>query len=144
MPGDDRGIELSPEHGLNPTLETCFFCGKETGTIALLGRIRGSDGKDDIGAPMHSVLGYEPCDECKELFAKGVLLMEAAHAPLQPGQPEIAPGVWPTGRHMVVGDAVVPALVADHGLLATILEKRVAFIEPEAFDMILDAIGGQS
>ena len=32
-----NSIRLHKEHSLNPTLCTCFYCGKETGEIALLG-----------------------------------------------------------------------------------------------------------
>ena len=30
-------IRLHKQFGLNPTLSTCFYCGQETGEIALLG-----------------------------------------------------------------------------------------------------------
>lgn len=53
-------IRLHPEHGLNPTLCTCFWCGEDTGEIALLGATYNGE------APMHMVLNYEPCAACKE------------------------------------------------------------------------------
>ena len=53
-------IRLHPEHGLNPTLCTCFWCGEDTGEIALLGATYNGE------APMHLVLNYEPCAACKE------------------------------------------------------------------------------
>ena len=32
------GIPLSKKHGVNPSIEVCSNCGKETGTLALVGR----------------------------------------------------------------------------------------------------------
>lgn len=65
-----KSIRLSKEHGLNPTLCTCFYCGKETGEIALLGdNYKGE-------APMHMCVSLEPCDECKKKFEGYVLVVE--------------------------------------------------------------------
>lgn len=68
-----KGIKLSPKHGVNPTIPTCFFCGKGKNEIALLGKIGGKD--EDIEAPMNMVLDYAPCDECKALIGDNVLVM---------------------------------------------------------------------
>lgn len=113
-----KGIEVSPKHGLNPTIPVCFFCGEEKNEIALLGRIRKKDTRptawggrstkvidDDVEAPMKMVMDYEPCDKCKEQFDKGVLLIGVTtHAP--DGRPPLtAQGgveVYPTGAHAVM------------------------------------------
>ena len=50
-----NNIRLHKKYGLNPTLSTCFYCGKETGEIALLGAAY--DGE----APMHLCTSLEPC-----------------------------------------------------------------------------------
>ena len=65
-------IELSPKYGLNPTIKMCFYCGEESGEIAIMGRIRekGANGKpvkdSDIEAPRQMLLDYQPCEKCKE------------------------------------------------------------------------------
>ena len=64
-------ITLHPKYGLNPTLATCFYCGKETGEIALLG----NGYKDE--APRNLCVSLEPCAECKEKFKDYVLCIEA-------------------------------------------------------------------
>ena len=46
-----KGIQVSPKHGLNPTIPVCFWCGKERGEVALLGRLPG-----DAEAPKNVVL----------------------------------------------------------------------------------------
>lgn len=66
-----NNIRLHKKFGLNPTLCTCFYCGNETGEIALLGAAY--DGE----APMHLCTSLEPCPTCKEKFKDAVILIEA-------------------------------------------------------------------
>ena len=67
-----RDIILSPKHGVNPTMVACFFCRKETGEIALLGRL-----PNDEEAPRYMVMDVEPCAACSEIFSQGHLVLEA-------------------------------------------------------------------
>ena len=65
-------ITLSKKHGLNPSLTSCPICGKETGGIALMGRL-----KDDAEAPKHCVTSlFDLCDDCKARLDKAVLIYE--------------------------------------------------------------------
>lgn len=66
-----KNIKLHKEYGLNPTLCTCFYCGEETGEIALLGAAYKGE------APMHMCTSLEPCDKCKEKYKDYVLVVEA-------------------------------------------------------------------
>lgn len=107
-----KGIEISPKHGLNPTIPVCFWCGKEKNEIALLGRIREKTKNryganvtkqdSDIKAPSRMVIDYEPCDECMKMWDRGVVVFEAQETPIMPNQPEIQKGIYPTGRFAVV------------------------------------------
>lgn len=63
-----NSIKLSPNHGVNPCIPICFWCGEEKSEVAMLGKID----KQDSAAPMKAVLNYEPCDKCKELFSAGI------------------------------------------------------------------------
>lgn len=58
-----KGIRLSEKHGVNPSLIVCTLCGKETGAIALLGKI--GKGKEDKEAPKHICDG-SICDACNK------------------------------------------------------------------------------
>ena len=78
-----KGIKVSPKHGLNPTIPICFWCGKERGEVALLGRLPG-----DAEAPKNVVLDYEPCECCRAGMARGFTLMEATSRPNDRGQVE--------------------------------------------------------
>ena len=118
-----KPIKLSPQHGLNPTIPVCFFCGNEKNEIALLGKIN----REDDEAPRKMVVDFEPCEECQKKFAEGVLLIEVSSTPEYIGMP-IAENAYPTGRYVVVkpealnGDfkAGSKALVLKHDFTAMI------------------------
>lgn len=63
MAKKEKGIRLSPKYGLNPSMIVCTLCGKETGALALLGKI--GKGKEDKEAPKHICDG-SICDDCKK------------------------------------------------------------------------------
>lgn len=96
-----KGIKLSPKHGLNPCIPTCFFCGQDKNEIALMGHIGDGRKGEDFEAPMKAILDFEPCEECKKKFAKGVLIIEVTETPEYIGMP-IAENAYPTGRYVVV------------------------------------------
>ena len=64
-------IRLHPKFGLNPTIPTCFWCGKDKNELILLGAAFKEE------APRHMYLDYEPCDTCKDQMKLGVTLIEA-------------------------------------------------------------------
>lgn len=102
----DKGIEISPKHGLNQSLEQCFWCGKHKGLV-LFGKI--GRGKEDPEAPREMVIDLEPCDDCKKRFADGILVIEATedgtcfsnNRQFQMTSPE-GKVFYPTGRWCVV------------------------------------------
>lgn len=109
-----KGINLSPKHGLNPSLDLCFWCGEAKG-VALLGRIHREKGdREDLEAPREMVTSLEPCDKCKEHFAQGVHLIEVCDDGSRFNNDERFAlkdsdgGVhWPTGRWAVVNPAAM-------------------------------------
>lgn len=122
----DDGIEISPKHGLNPSLDLCFWCRKPRG-IALLGRLRKKDGgNDDAEAPKHTLSSLEPCDECKAKFEKGVHLIEVSddgsafdnNRAFALGDTEGKPH-WPTGRFLVLNPEVMNGVKAGDRMLMT-------------------------
>lgn len=62
------GITISKEHGLNPSIEKCFVCGKEMGII-LFGTAYKENGKV-AKAPMEMVTG-NLCKECTNVIKSG-------------------------------------------------------------------------
>ena len=133
---DDDSIELSPEHGLNPTMGVCFRCGKPTGEIALLGRLR-TGSCDDAEAPREAVLSLDPCAECvKEMKENGQVCLVR----MGPGGPE---------RHVTIGveggDVVADMregrglFVLDDAQADAMAEHRVALVGADAFDAVCAA-----
>ena len=114
-----NSIKLHKEYGLNPTIRTCFYCGKETGEIMLLGA--NYKGK----APMHMCTSIEPCKECKEKYKDYVLLVEATETQESAwGSKSVQP--QPTGRWLAIKKEFVK-----------IKNKGVCYVSPEDFKEIL-------
>jgi hypothetical protein len=64
------GITLSEKHGVNPSLDTCVWCGEPKGLI-LFGRL-----PKDKEAPKQVATDWEPCDKCKAQWSQGVAILE--------------------------------------------------------------------
>ena len=132
-----RGINVSPKHGVNPSMSVCFWCGKDDGSILLLGRIKNPrkfgmkerhTTDPDPEAPRRLVASMEPCDNCKALMARGITLMEANEP--SPGQtPE------PTGRWFVVTEEATERMFDAEMAAATLLHRK-AWISPEAIERL--------
>lgn len=103
-------IKLSKKHGVNPTMGMCMWCNGPTDEIALLGALKG-----DIEAPKYSVLSYKPCSKCKEIWDKGVALIECTPNEFKDGRPPFTKdsdgnAVYPTGHLFVVKPEAVNRL----------------------------------
>ena len=104
-----KGITLSPKHGVNPSMDLCFWCGQPKGII-LCGRMHEKKGdRSDVEAPKGMVMNLEPCDKCKENFKLGVQIVEVNddgskfHNDLTFAiQAEDKKVKWPTGRFVVM------------------------------------------
>ncbi len=119
MPRD--GILLSPKHGLNPSIDKCFWCGREKGVV-LFGGMKGGDPQ----APPTVVMSVEPCNDCP-IWAKtndGCMMVEA----FEDGRL--------TGRFCCVRDSALRRSITDQTLLKATLEKRMAFVEPAAYEQL--------
>ena len=126
----EKGLPISPKHGVNPSMELCFWCGEVKG-IALLGKL-----KDDAEAPRELILNYDPCDKCKEKFERGILIIEVTFTPEASNQMPFTarpnePPTYPTGRYLVVQPDAIPKE----------MRKHTKYIMPEKeFEKILSGI----
>lgn len=109
-----KSIPLHKEYGLNPTICTCFYCGKDTGELALLGAHYKGE------APMHMCTSIEPCKECKEKYKNHVLLVEVQE---ENGKP------IPTGRWLAIKKEYV-----------TVPNKGICYITPETYSELTSKI----
>ena len=104
-----KGIKLSPKHGVNPSMDLCFWCGQPK-DIILCGRMHEKKGdRTDVEAPKGMVMNLEPCDECKENFKLGVQIVEVTDDGSR-FKNDLAFSIraednkvkWPTGRFVVM------------------------------------------
>ena len=97
-----NSITLSKEHGVNPTIPVCFFCGEPRNEVALLGKL-----KDDKEASMYSIIDYEPCESCKEKMSYGVTLIGVVDKQPEDNRPPVKASnlendLYPTGSWCVI------------------------------------------
>lgn len=121
------GIVLSPQHGVNPSLELCFWCQKERGLV-LFGRLKG-----DAEAPRKVTVNKEPCDECKGHMDKGIVLISTRDPEKHGDDPQ---NPYRTGGWVVVTEDALRRWVSTPETLEHILKTRVAFMPDEVWDAI--------
>lgn len=133
-------LRLDEEHCANPSLETCFLCGKDMGVI-LFGKLTAEqkrvmreagidDPFDPNKAPRQICFGNH-CDECAEHMKNGVICISVdEERSTDPQNP------YRTGGWCLVRDEAISRIVNDHELRDQILKKRVAFIPDDAWAAI--------
>ena len=118
----ERGIRISEKHGVNPSLLVCPICGKDNGSIALVGRL-----PMDAEAPRHMTDMLNPCAECHIKYLKaGVMIAEAERADKGPKF---------TGRVVVV-----KVEAWERMFTLAVPRGHVAMMEPEAFQAVFGAV----
>lgn len=125
-----NSIRLSEKHGVNPSLESCFWCGESMG-VALLGRL-----PNDAEAPRHIMTGYDECPKCQEQRALGIKFIEVNTTANFPDQPAMADGVYPTGRCVILKEHVLDSIEPQE-LREKIRRKRAAFVLSSMWDQII-------
>ena len=117
-----KSIRLHPKFGVNPTIPTCFWCGKSKNEVALLGAACKTD------APQHMVLDYEPCEACAAEMAKGITLIEVSETRTGNQAPiRKSPDLYPTGAFAVVREEAIANVFGEN--TEEILKHRKAFVE---------------
>lgn len=95
-----KDIELSPKYGFNICMPACFWCNKTKNEVLILGKL-----ENDAPAPRHGCFDYEPCNDCKIRFSRGVLCIEVTPTQLQ-NRPSIAYDddidLYPSGRYVLI------------------------------------------
>jgi CRISPR/Cas system-associated protein Cas10 (large subunit of type III CRISPR-Cas system) len=123
----DKGILLSPKHGVNPSLEQCFVCLQDMGVI-LFGRLKG-----DAEAPRKVCLGSnsEPCPKCQELMKQGVILISVDEAKTKDRS-----NPYRTGGFVVVRDKFIRRVFRPKKVVEDVLRRRLAFVPDDAWDLL--------
>lgn len=130
-------IRLSPKHGVNPSIPTCFWCGETKNEVILFGRL-----PNDQEAGMHcGVVDYVPCEKCAAQWAQGIVLIEAVTTTPADNRPQIGTGIYPTGRFAVIKTEAAERIF-DAEMAAAAIQYRKAFIDSEALNMLLSPANG--
>ena len=116
----NKGIRVSPRHGVNPSMAMCFFCGKSKGLV-LLGKL-----PYDEKAPKECIVDYQPCEECAEHWKEGTPIIRCTAAAIY-DRPPIVEGVWPTGAWCVISNESAEMMFNDKERIGKpiLLEDRV-------------------
>lgn len=118
-------IRISEQHGVNPSLEQCFYCGEAKGVI-LFGRMKG-----DREAPRQVCLDHEPCDKCRRFMEQGIILIGVDEAKSDDEKNPYRDGKW-----CVVTEDYVHRVFKKGDLLDSVLKRRCAFLGSETWSML--------
>jgi hypothetical protein len=119
----DKPLILSNQHGLNPSIDVCYYCGKEKDNIVLAGLL-----PKDAKAPQKGVYSMVPCDDCKKLMEEGILLIEVKDGETDPVNPVR------TGRRVVIKEEAARSLFEKFDTK----KHRSAFMEHKHFKLFMD------
>ena len=126
-------IYLHKEHGLNPTMNTCFYCGK-TKDILLVGarvsKFKEAGLADSTGKMnMHiGVTDMEPCSKCAGYMKQGIILVSCKDD-TEPENP------YRTGGWLVIKEEALGKMI-DTKLFEQIKKTRFSFVPDDAWDML--------
>ncbi len=124
-------IRLHPTLGLNPKLCVCFYCGKETGELALPGaKYMHRPGMGEFD--QYIVASREPCEWCKGNMKLGIILVEASEREIGPCEY----GPVPTGAYVVLKVEAWERMPINEPLKTQVLKTRLGMIEPEAWTQL--------
>lgn len=119
-------IHLSPAHGLNPSVNVCFYCNGEKNEVVLAGRL-----PHDAEAPRKAAWNLEPCDKCKGFMEQGIILISVDEK--KSGDDTKNP--YRTGGWIVVTEEAVRRMgLKPPEFLEDICKRRVAFMPDEVWD----------
>lgn len=118
-------LRISKEHGLNPSIDTCFVCGKETSIVLF-----GTSYKDENGktskAPMKTCTG-DLCDDCKKIIDEGGIFFIAVK------DGETGKNPWRTGQIVALKEEAVQSMFIDFTY------QKINYIEETVYKQIFES-----
>lgn len=119
------GIHLSKQFGFNPSIDTCFICGKATSVVLF-----GTSYKDENGktteAPQKVCTG-QLCNDCQKVIDKGGIFFIAC----KDGESSNNP--YRTGQIGALKEEAVQRIFPDFPY------KKVNYIEESAYKQIFES-----
>lgn len=131
---------MNPRVGV--ALTRCFYCGE--GDRILLNKVLTEHMAKRVESAHNCVLDMEPCNKCKELMGKGVILITIDVAKSDPNwntNPDAdksnwMPNPYRTGGFFVITDDAVKRIIDNEEMAAWALKHRFMFIEHEAAEKL--------
>lgn len=119
------GITLSKEYGVNPSVDTCFICGKETNLVLF-----GTSYKDENGktaeAPRNVCTG-QLCDDCQKIIDEAGIFFIAVK------DGECGNNPYRTGQIGALKKEAVQRMFPDFPY------KKINYIEESAYKQIFES-----
>ncbi len=128
-------IRLDPKHGVNPSVQVCFFCGEDAGVV-LFGALHRETRRafqeqgfsEDGEAPRSVVIPGGACTKCEELLQERVLFVEV----------ESEEKTTRTGRCAWVRRTVVEDMITEP-MASTILEGGMCYLDVNTWSQLFGA-----
>lgn len=118
-------ITLSKEHGVNPSVDTCFICGKET-NLVLFGTSYKDENSKTAEAPRNVCTG-QLCDDCQKVIDEGGIFFIAVKDGERGNNP------YRTGQIGALKEEAVQRLFPDFPY------KKINYIEESAYKQIFES-----
>lgn len=116
------GVRVSEKYGINPSVDTCFICGKETSVVLF-----GTSYKDENGKTSESprrVCTGDICDNCKQIIDEGGIFFIAVK------DGETGNNPYRTGQIGALKEEVVQRVFPDFPY------KKINYIEESVYKQI--------
>lgn len=117
-------LRISKEHGINPSVDTCFICGKETSVVLFGASYKDENGKT-VEAPRRVCTG-QLCDDCQKVIDEGGIFFIAVKNGESGNNP------WRTGQISALKEEAVQRVFPDFPY------KKVNYIEESAYKQIFE------
>ena len=118
-----KNIRLSERYGVNPTIPLCFICGEPKNELILAGKLRG-----DAEAPKNAVWDMDPCDACKDLMEKGIILLEVDSKKTTDQK-----NPFRTGKMLVIKESAGLFSALTEDVRDQFLKNRVGYVDDESW-----------
>ena len=118
-------LRISEKHGVNPSVDTCFICGKETSVVLFGASYKDENGKT-VEAPRRVCTG-QLCDDCQKVIDEGGIFFIA----VKDGESGNNP--WRTGQIAALKEEAVQRIFPDFPY------KKVNYIEESAYKQIFES-----
>lgn len=118
------GVRISKEHGINPSMNTCFICGKGI-SVVLFGTAYKDENGKTAEAPKR-VCTVQLCNDCQKIIDEGAIFFIA----VKDGESGKTP--WRTGQIAALKEEGVQTMFPDFPY------QKINYIEESAYKQIFE------